>query len=429
MVLFSNSFPLPAVLTRRLAALALLASAASLPAAARAEEPQPPPQAQGEAPATAPGEAPQAAPAAPADAPSDAGEAAPLGLASAAQAEPKSQFHGSIELDNQYSVDTKPLRVTLALSYADLFSKADEWSAAYQLAPQDIEQVSVFATNYTAHPLPGGFQPSIYFIDANTNVPTAETAGVVGKGEIMGLRLSHALTLTTATTQTLSLAIEYKHFRNSPLSDSLQTSTPISYPDVVLAYAGNWSFGGNQAGVNVAANYGPRGGANAAGAYADGDFHARADYFFVRADSAILAALPQGWRIYARLAGQYTDASLNLDEEYSVAGVDAVRGYLEAEVLGDRALKGTLQLQSPVWQRATRQIGDAFVFCDAAVAQMIETVPGEMMTMHPRSWGLGIDILAWKHLSGALTWARPWASADVTHAGETRLLFLVRASF
>lgn len=409
----------------RLAVIACLASAASLPALAAADDPQPP----AEAPASAPGEAAQAAPETSSSAPTDAGEAAPLTAASAPKTDAKSQFHGSIELDNQYSADTKPLRATLALNYTNLFSQADELSAAYQLAPQDVEQVNVFATNYTAHPLPGGFQPSVYFIDANTNVPTAEAAGVVGKGQIVGLRISHALTAAAAATQTLSLAIEYKHFRNSPPFDSEEPNTPISYPDLVLAYAGNWSLGGNQAGVNVAASYGPHGGANTPGAYADGDFHARADYFDLRADSAILAALPKGWRFYARLAGQYTRDSLNIDEEYSVAGVDAVRGYLEAEVLGDRALKGTLQLQSPVWQRATRQIGDAFLFCDAAVAQMLETVPGETMTMHPRSWGLGVDLLAWKHLSAALTWARPLASADVTHAGETRLLFLARASF
>jgi hemolysin activation/secretion protein len=407
--------------------MACLASAASLPAAAAADDPQTP----AEAAPSAPDEAAQAAPDAPASAPTDAGEAAPLTAAPASKTDAKSQFHGSIELDNQYSVDTKPLRATLALSYTDLFSQTDELSAAYQLAPQDVEQVSVFATNYTAHPLPGGFQPAVYFIDANTNVPTAEAGGVVGKGQIVGLRISHALTSAAVATQTLSLALEYKHFRNSPPFESLELepSTPISYPDLVLAYAGNWNFGGNQSGVNVAASYGPHGGANAAGAYAEGDFHARSDYFALRADSAILAALPKGWRFYARLAGQYTRDSLNVDEEYSVAGVDAVRGYLEAEVLGDRALKGTLQLQSPVWQRATRQIGDAFVFCDAGVAQMLQTVPGETMTMHPRSWGLGVDLLAWKHLSGALTWARPWASADVTHAGETRLLFLMRASF
>jgi hemolysin activation/secretion protein len=394
-----------------------------------AEDAQPSPQAQGDTPAVTAGEAAQAAPEAPPNAASDAGEAVALAAAPAPKTDAKTQFHGSIELDNQYSIGTRPLRATLALSYADLFSKADELSAAYQLAPQDVEQVSVFATNYSAHPLPGGFQPSVYFIDANTNVPTAETAGVVGKGQIVGLRVSHALPGATGATQSLSLAVEYKHFRNSPPFDFEESSTPISYPDLVLAYAGNWSFGGNQAGVNVAANYGPHGGANTTGAYAGGDFHARADYFYLRADSAILAALPKGWRFYARLAGQYTGDSLNVDEEYSVAGVDAVRGYLEAEVLGDRALKGTLQLQSPVWQHGTRQIGDAFVFCDAAIAQMIETLPGEMMTMHPRSWGLGMDLLAWKHLSAALTWARPWASADVTHAGETRLLFLVRASF
>jgi len=106
---------------------------------------------------------------------------APAQAAAAPKAEEHSQFHGSFELDNQYSVDTEPLRATLAVTYSDLFSKADELSALYQLAPQDAKQVSVFATSYVAHPLPGAVQPSIYFIDSNTNVPNADAAGVLGK--------------------------------------------------------------------------------------------------------------------------------------------------------------------------------------------------------------------------------------------------------
>ena len=127
--------------------------------------------------------------------PTPAAAAAPS--SSDAQPAPKakehSEFHGSIELDNQYSSGTEPLRATLALSYSNLFSKQDELSALYQLAPQDAKQVGVFIANYASHPLPGGLQPSIYFLDSSTNVPTADTVGVLGKGQILGFRLSHAL--------------------------------------------------------------------------------------------------------------------------------------------------------------------------------------------------------------------------------------------
>jgi hemolysin activation/secretion protein len=347
-----------------------------------------------------------------------------------AKAETKPRFSGSVQLDNQYSAETDPLRATLSLSFSNPFSSADEIDAAYQLAPQDIKQVSVFAASYTTHPLPDGFQPALYFIDANTNVPTSEAAGgVLGKGQIVGMRVSHAL--PAAGTQSLTLAAEYKHFRNLVPFDEVAelSSTEISYWGLALTYAGNWTAPQHQEGVSLSLNYGPHGGANSADAYAAANFHAQSDYFYVRADGAALFTLVKGWRLYVRAAGQYTGDSLNINEDYSIAGSDGVRGYLEAEVLGDRALKGTLQLQSPTWQMGTRFLTDAFIYADAGVAQTLQILAGEPAFRHPRSVGLGMDLVAWKRLSGTLTWARPLADADFTRENETRLLFLLRASF
>ena len=339
-----------------------------------------------------------------------------------------SEFHGSVELNNQYSPDTDPLRATFALSYSNLFSTQDETSALYQVAPQDPHQVGVFATTYVAHPLPDGLQPSVYFIDSNSNVPVSDTAGVLGKGQVLGLRLSHAL---GAATQMLTFGIDYKHFRNTTGfdEDGSSSSTPVSYLNLSLAYAGRWTTTERDAALTVSANYGPHGGASAANAYADDDFHERTNYFYWRVDGEIVQTLPKGLRLYLQLAGQYTGQSLIIDEDYPVAGSDGVRGYLEAEVLGDRALKSTVQLQSPAWQHGERQIADAFVFFDAAAAEILEPLPGESMHMHPRSWGIGIGLAPLKNLTASLVWARPLVDGDFTHAGESRILFLLRASF
>jgi hemolysin activation/secretion protein len=408
------------LLGTRLVVLAVLATAG--PPAGAAAEPQP-----GAPPADATSDAPAS--------PQPDGAAAESATATAsppqAKAESKPRFSGSVQLDNQYSAETDPLRATLSLSYTNAFSSADEIDAAYQLAPQDIKQVSVFAASYTAHPLPDNFQPTLYFIDANTNVPTSEAAagGVFGKGQILGVRVSHSLPLPG--TQSLSLAAEYKHFRNTvPFDEDAQLSdTEISYWGLALTYTGNWTAPRHQEGVSVSLNYGPHGGANPQDAYAANDFHARADYLFLRADGAALVTLLKGWRLYLRAAGQYTGDSLNINEDYPIAGSDGVRGYLEAEVLGDRGIKATLQLQTPTWEPSPRFLADAFVFGDAGVAQILETVAGEAAFMHPRSVGLGIDIQAWKRVSGALTWARALTDSDFTRENESRLLFLVRASF
>jgi hemolysin activation/secretion protein len=383
---------------------------------AAAEDPVPPPDVQTAPPSAVPSE--------------DSAEAS-APAAAPPKADEHSQFHGSFELDNQHSVDTDPLRATLALSYTNLFSKPDELSALYQVAPQDAKQVSAFVTSYVSNPLPWGLQPSVYFIDSSTDVPNADTAGVLGKGQTLGFRLSHALSAAAPqTAQSLTLGLEYKHYRNTlATDDSSSAGTPISYLNLSLAYASTWSTAQREAAVTISANYGPHGGANAADAYADDDFRAGSNYFYVRADGEFVTSLPKGFRLYLRLAGQYTGDSLNINEDYPIAGIDGVRGYLEAEVLGDRALKGTMQLQSPAWQHGTRQVADAFIFFDAGVAEMLENLPGEPMHSHPRSWGLGIGLAPAKGITASLVWARPLVSAITTYADESRILFLVRTSF
>jgi hemolysin activation/secretion protein len=356
-------------------------------------------------------------------APSDAGTDA------AVKAAGHSELHGSFELDNQYSEGTHPLRATLALSYSDLFSKQDELSALYQLAPEDAKQVGVFIANYASHPLPDGLQPSLYFLDSSSNVPAADTVGVLGKGQILGFRLSH--TLGAAKTQSLTLAIDYRHFRNTTAitEEGSAAVTPVSYLNLSLAYAGNWSGARREEAVTLSANFGPHGGANADNALAEQDFRAGANYFYLRADGTVLATLPKGVRLYFRLAGQYSERSLIVDEAYPVAGIDGVRGYLEAEVLGDRALKGTVQLQTPTWKKSTKPLADGFMFFDAAVADMIDAPPGEPLRAHPRSWGFGVDLFPWKTIAGSLVWARPLVTASTTQAGDSRILFLLRGSF
>ena len=56
--------------------------------------------------------------------------------------------HGSLEVNNQYTPDTRVLRAIASLSYSDLFQNFDTLSAQYQVAPQEPHQVNVLALNY-----------------------------------------------------------------------------------------------------------------------------------------------------------------------------------------------------------------------------------------------------------------------------------------
>lgn len=340
-------------------------------------------------------------------------------------------LHASIELNDQYTPQTSPLRVNVGLSYTDLFGAFDSVSAQYQLAPQSPKELGVFAINYAEHPLGDGWRPSVYFINSSSDVATVGTIGVLGKGQIAGGRLTYPLSNSDDQQLSLTAGIDYKHFRNTVnLAESVPLVTPISYVNLSLAFAGAWHSKWTSGNLNLSADFGPRGFANTnALAFANDRFQGRSNYFYLRADGAVNQTLPAGFHLMLRAAGQYTEEPLIANEDYVIAGSDGVRGYLEAEELGDSAIKGTAQLQSPPLLHDKREILNGFLFYDLGRANMLEPLAGEPAHAILRSWGAGINVLPLPGLTGSLAIARPLVNASQTHTGETRVLFDVRGAF
>jgi hemolysin activation/secretion protein len=339
-------------------------------------------------------------------------------------------LHGSIEIDNQNTPDTRPLRSTVSLSYTNLFAQFDSLSAQYQLAPQEVSQVNVFAVNYAWGALPGTPHPSVYFIESNSDVPTVGTIGVLGKGQIVGSRLAFPLVGTEAVSQSLTLGFDYKHFRQTIGLESMPAVvTPISYTNLSVAYAGSWSWSWLQEAFGSAANFGPRGAPNDPVAFENKRFEGRPNYFYLKIDNSLIAHLPKGVQLILRADGQYAVEPLITNEDYSISGADGVRGYLEAEVLSDKGLKGSAQLQSPVLHWHTWPLGDAFLFYDAGRADVIDPLPGEPASTILRSWGGGFHLLPGKPINGVLTLADPLVNGPFTHRDEPRVLFDVQGAF
>ncbi len=57
--------------------------------------------------------------------------------------------------------------------------------------------------------------------------------------------------------------------------------------------------------------------------------------------------LPAGMGLFLKVDGQIADQPLISHEEYIAGGMTNVRGYKEAEALGDDALHGTVELAAP----------------------------------------------------------------------------------
>ena len=340
-------------------------------------------------------------------------------------------LHGSLEFNNQATIDTRSLRSVATLSYGDLFDRLDSISFQYQATPQQFDQVRVIAVDYTAHAFESGLQPSLMYINSNSNVATAGTLGVLGIGEITGFRLAYPLPATAPSVQSLTLGVDYKHFRNT-INQNATTAldTPISYLNLSLAYAGLWRSDHFTTTASFAVDAGPRGLVNNPTGFENDRYKGQANYFYLRGDLGTTIKLPADFSLRLRVAGQGATEPLITNEDYSIAGADAVRGYLEAEELGDKAIKETVQLNSPTLHfKSSKPLADVYVFYDRGQMWVIDPLPGEPTGATLRSWGAGFDILPGQKLTGSLTWAKALANASVTLEGESRYLFILRGTF
>jgi hemolysin activation/secretion protein len=350
-------------------------------------------------------------------------------------------LHGSIDLNNQYTPDTDSLRATFELSYDNLFGELDSLAAQYTMTPQKTGEVGVFNTSYTFHPVGPGIKPSISFTDSKSNVATIGTLGVLGDGQVVGGRLNFPLTQLSGDVQSLTLGVDYKHFRNTINLDSSGAQStsgaliePISYVNASLGYSGAWqrALSGviQQTGAfDITANVGPRGLANETENFDNTRFEARGNYAYLHSDLAFTTRLPGALQLTLKGSGQATQDPLVVYEQDAVTGANGVRGYLEAEVLADTAVKGTVQLQSPQLSTSKFLLGDGFLFYDAGRAHTVDALSGEPDHTILRSWGGGLDLLPGHSITGVLTIADPLLPGPRTKAHEPRILFDVKGSF
>ena len=339
-------------------------------------------------------------------------------------------LHGSLQLDNQNTPSTKPLRLTATMSYDNLFQDFDSIAVQYQVAPEAGSQVNVVAVNYSWGAFGTRIRPSVYFINSDSDVPTVGTIGVLGKGQIYGAHVAYFFNEAPTSPQSVTLGVDYKHFRQTiSLESSPASVTPITYTNLSVAYSGGWSSDLFTGSLGSSANFGPRGLPNSTSAFANKRFQGQSNYFYVKMDGSLVTRLPYGMQLLLRGSGQFAAEPLIVNEDFAITGVDGVRGYLEAEVLADKGLKGTIQLQSPMAKIKNFSAGNGFLFFDAGRASIIDPLVNEPALTVLRSWGAGLNLLPSYWITGSLVWADPLRDGPYTRRGGSRVLFVVRGAF
>jgi hemolysin activation/secretion protein len=253
-------------------------------------------------------------------------------------------------------------------------------------------------------------------------------------------------------THTFVGGLEYKDFKESVFSQNV-LETPITYMNFSLGQASAWRGTQRQWSLASSLNFGVRGLANQPEEFQVKRFHGSPNYFFLKADGAVLQTLPYGMNVRLLASGQYALDPVISNEQFSGSGASGVRGYLEAEQLGDMGIKTSLELASPKWPLLAGKIhADAFAFYDFAkliridpLYEIVDPATGERgalleaSNVSLRSAGLGFTFDAFEHFSGELIWAYPLVdrpsltlgsdSLTGTAKGDSRLHFSVRTTW
>ena len=153
--------------------------------------------------------------------------------------------------------------------------------------------------------------------------------------------------------------------------------------------------------------------------------------------------LPEKWQFYTKVQGQISDQALVSSEQFTAAGADYVRGYLESEVLGDSGIVGTVEIRSPdvagkiVWPKDEKGestkplINDwrFFVFTDMAKTRVIHALTDQPRTFWLGSYGVGTRIKFLEYFNGMVAFAMPTTDQAFTQANDPHVLFRVWGEF
>jgi hemolysin activation/secretion protein len=342
-------------------------------------------------------------------------------------------LHGSLELNNRYSPDTDPLRLNGAVSYNNLWQLGHSIGFSFQVSPEDLDQVKVFSGYYIAR-IP--WVPWITFsaigVKQESNVSTLGGIAVAGRGEVLGLRAIMTLPPAADFYHSFTLGLDYKHFdQGVNLATGQLINTPITYYPFSAAYSATWSTKGSVTDFDASINAQVRGLGSGDATFDLNRFRARGSFVFVRGSIAHTHDLPMGMQVFGKVQGQVASEPLVNSEQLAGGGLATVRGYLEAEALGDDGAFASFELRSPQLATWKGEGNDwrVYAFADGGVLTLHDPLPQQSSTFTLASLGVGTRFRFYSHLNGSLDVSLPLVDANQTDAFEPLVTFRLWADF
>jgi hemolysin activation/secretion protein len=357
----------------------------------------------------------------------------------------KLPVHGSVELNNRQSPSTTPLRFNASVRYDNLWQLGHSLTYTYQVAPTRPADAEVFSASYLARTDLDWLNILVYGLKSNSAVATIGGANVVGPGTVVGTRGVITLPAYGQLFHTVSLGIDYKQFEQTVAQGTDSFSSPVTYYPVVGTYAATWQGEGRLIQLNATITAGLRGLGSDPNEFDAKRFKATASFISVRGDVSYTHDLPGGTQLFLKAQGQASDQPLVSSEQFSLGGLDTVRGYLESEALGDFGGIATVELRSPnlgpylaeTTKNAKTEAEKfnpvdewtVFAFGDAGRVGIFDPLAEQQEKFDLASYGIGTHFKFMKYSNGMILVGVPVISQQVTIAHKSRVSFRLWGEF
>lgn len=348
-------------------------------------------------------------------------------------------WHASLEMNNRYSANTTHTRASGELRYDNLWQREHSLSLQYQTAPEDTDEVRVASATYLFRSEQSNQLTALYAVRSRSNVAAIGDITVIGSGDILGARRIVPLTPGRRLFHSLAFGVDLKDFDESLLQGTDSTTeTPIRYIPLSLAYNASLpgEFAANQfsAALNFSLRTLSEKRVDCFGQEVDQfeckRFKARPNYLYLKADYKHSRKFLNGMSVSARLSGQLADQPLISNEQFSAGGAESVRGYTEAQQLGDYGAQASFELSTrPFAPAAYVQELRLLAFVDGATLRLNDAQPEQQSRFDFLGAGLGARWTLWDSVHGSMDWARAFKDVGAIRSGDKRLHFRLEYRF
>lgn len=287
--------------------------------------------------------------------------------------EDDSPVHFGLDYNNYGIPETGEHRFGLTLDAGNIFTEADEFRFRGVLQTPTDETSTFFQLRYGLPVNLNGTRMGVEYQRGSfsSGDGLAQILDVRGDADIISGFASHALSRTLSHSSDLALTLSHKDVRNNIFGD-----VPLSRENYLTSrfdYRGDWrgTSGRSLLQASWTQGYGGDGG--------DLVSNIRADDSFTKfnVDAIRIQNLTPGLYGVIRGSGQLSFDPLYSIEQYALGGVSTVRGYTQAELLGDSGYSVSAELRwSPMIDDP--EIFQMVFFVDHGGVSLKNQFPGEL---------------------------------------------------